>query len=93
MFMHSFFTYDILVILLKFGKMLDRYLVDRDYCITVKKGMVSILNFLEIEDFSSSKIVVKYQGGKTILEGRDLVISRMQDEELLIVGEIKSIIV
>lgn len=50
-----------------------------------------ILNYVEIEDFSNSRIVIRYEGGVLLVLGSDLVISKMQDEELLITGKIKSI--
>lgn len=70
---------------------LDRYLVDRQYKITICGNSVHIINYLEIEDFSSTRVVIRHEKGKTILLGTDLVVSKMQDEELLIVGKLKSI--
>lgn len=73
-----------------FGK-LDRYLVDDDYKVTITDGKVHIINYVEIEDFSSTKVVVRYKCGITILLGSDLVVSKMLDDELLITGKLKSI--
>lgn len=73
-----------------FGK-LDRYLVDDDYKVTITDGKVHIINYVEIEDFSSTKVVVRYKCGITILLGNDLVVSKMLDDELLITGKLKSI--
>lgn len=70
---------------------LDRYLIDREYKITISKGEIHILNYMEIEDFSSTRVVVRYEGGVTVILGSDLVVSKMQDEELLITGKLKSI--
>ncbi len=70
---------------------LDRYLVDKDYKITVYHDYVHIINYLEIEDFSNTRVVVRHENGTTILLGSNLVVSKMQDEELLITGKIKSI--
>ena len=76
---------------MKMFEYFDRYLVDKDYKITTCRNQVHIMNYLEIEDFSSTRVVVKYRAGKNILLGNHLVVSKMQDEELLIVGELKSI--
>lgn len=70
---------------------LDRYLIDKSYKITVTLDSVHIINYVEIEDFSSTRIAVRHEGGVSILLGSDLVVSRMQDDELLITGKIKSI--
>lgn len=70
---------------------LDRYLIDKDYKVTISNGEIHIINYKEIEDFSSTRVVVRYEGGITILLGTDLVVSKMQDDELLITGKLKSI--
>ncbi len=70
---------------------LDRYLVDKDYKITVMKNQVHIINYVEIEDFSNTRVVVRYEGGTTVIVGQELVVSKMQEEELLITGKIQNI--
>lgn len=70
---------------------LDRYLIDNDYKITIYDKKIHIMNYLEIEDFSSTRVVVRYKRGKTILLGTDLVVSKMQNDELLITGKLKMI--
>ena len=79
------------MIILKFFKSLDRYLVDSDYKVTISNGWIHIINYLGIEDFSSTRVVVSYEGGKTILLGNDLVVSKMLEDELLITGKLNSI--
>ena len=69
----------------------DRYLVDKDYKVTISDHKIHIVNYLEIEDFSSTRVVVRYDRGRTILSGVDLVVTKMQDEELLITGKLKMI--
>lgn len=70
---------------------MDRYFVDREYRITIDKNKVHIMNYLEIVDFSDTRIVVRYEGGRSILTGSQLVVSKMQDDEILIEGKICSI--
>ena len=70
---------------------MDRYFVDREYRITIDKNKVHIMNYLEIVDFSDTCIVVRSEGGRSILTGSQLVISKMQDDEILIEGKICSI--
>ena len=45
----------------------ERYFVDRDYKITLSKKWVHILNYLEIVDFSDTRIVIRYEGGNSII--------------------------
>lgn len=70
---------------------LDRYLLDNDYKVTICGDSIHIMNYMEVEDFSSTKIIVKHTGGKTVIFGSDLVISKMQDDELYIRGKLKGI--
>ena len=70
---------------------LDRYLLDSKYKITVYDKMINIINYVSIEDFSSTKIVVRFDGGVTTIIGNNLVISKMQDDELIILGNFISI--
>ena len=77
--------------MLKLFDYLDRYLVDKEYKITISEGRVHIINYSEIGDFSSTRVVVKHERGITTLLGDNLVVSKMSDDELLITGKLKSI--
>lgn len=68
---------------------LDNYLYDREYKIIVKDGFVDIVNYDEIVDFTLTKISVRYKNKIIIVEGRDLTISKMIDNEVLVVGNIE----
>ena len=68
---------------------LDNYLCDREYKIIVKDGSVDIVNYDEIVDFTLTKISVRYKNKIIIVEGRDLTISKMIDNEVLVVGNIE----
>ena len=79
------------MITLKLFDYFDRYLLDKDYKITITDKKIHIMNYVAIEDFSSTRVVVRHDKGKTILLGTDLVVTKMQDEELLITGKLKTI--
>mgnify|MGYP004453423607 CR=1 FL=1 len=76
---------------MKITKCLDKYLNDDNYQIIVMKDMVNVINYIEIKDFSNSKIVIKNSLGITNIIGEDLTIVKMLDREILIVGTIKRI--
>lgn len=76
---------------MKFFKNFDRYLMDLDYKITIYKNKVHVMNYLEVVDFSDTRVVIRYEEGESIFTGKNLVVSRMQDSELLIEGKIISI--
>ena len=70
---------------------LDRYLYDKEYKIIIKENYVNIINYDEIIDFNINNISVKYQNKIIIIEGKNLTIAKMVEDEVLINGEILSI--
>ena len=70
---------------------LDRYLEDKNYEIIIKENKVNIINFKEIIDFSSSKITLRCDNKIINIEGKNLIIGKMLDDELLITGSIYNI--
>lgn len=70
---------------------IDSYLSDNEYKIVIKKNTINIINYDEIVDFSPLKISVKYSNKLIIVDGQNLTISKMQDDEVLISGTILNI--
>lgn len=70
---------------------LDRYLTDTQYKIIIRENTINIINYIEIKDFTSTKIIIKHSNGFTTIIGTNLVVSKMQDNEVLIIGNIQSI--
>ena len=86
------YIYNIIGDYVKVFDKLDRYLVDKDYKVTISSKGIHIINYLEIVDFSCSKVIVKYRDGITTFLGRDLVVSKMLDDEVFITGKLDSIV-
>lgn len=70
---------------------LDRYLEDKNYEIILKENRINIINFQEIIDFSINKISIRCDNKIINIEGKNLIISKMLDDELLITGTILNI--
>lgn len=70
---------------------LDRYLEDKTSEIIIKEKQVNVINFKEIIDFSVKKISLKCKDKIINIEGKNLIISKMLDDELLINGDIFNI--
>ena len=70
---------------------LDRYLENKNYEIIIKENKVNIINFKEIIDFSVSKISLRCDNKIINIEGQNLIISKMLDDELLVTGTIYNI--
>ena len=74
----------------KLNNNLNRYLLDTESKIIIKNNYLNIINYKEIKDFTPKEIIIKTS--KTItIKGDNLVISKMQDNEVLITGIIKVI--
>ena len=70
---------------------LDRYLENKNYEIILKDSSVNIINFSEIIDFSMNKISVRCDKKIITIEGKNLIISKMLDDELLVTGNISNL--
>ncbi len=76
---------------MKITKIFDNYLNDKKYSMIYKDNKLDIVNYTEIVSFSSTLISIRYKDNQYHIEGSELVISRMMDNEILIAGNIKSI--
>ena len=70
---------------------LDRYLENKYYEIILKDSSVNIINFSEIIDFSMNKISIRCDNKIINVEGKNLIISKMLDDELLVTGNISNL--
>lgn len=70
---------------------LDRYLNDNDYKLILNNNKLNIVNYDEIIDFSLSNIKIKLKDKIISIDGKNLVINKMVDNEILITGYISNI--
>jgi len=67
------------------------YILELEFKITITDNKVDILNYASIEHFDSNKIMVKYQNKLIVINGNNLVVSRLLKDEVLITGNITNI--
>lgn len=67
------------------------YILEDKFKITILTGRIDIVNYSEIDHFDDTKIIVRFQNGLVIIKGEDLTISKLLNDELLILGKIKNI--
>lgn len=67
------------------------YVNDSDLKITILNNKINILNYKDIGHFDSDRIVVKIEDGEIVVKGKDLVVSKLMNEEILITGEFNNI--
>ena len=72
-------------------KRLENYIYDKEYKIIIKEKSIDIINYDEIIEFSLSQIKLKYQDKSITISGKNLVITKMQDNEVLITGIIDQV--
>lgn len=75
-------------------KIIERFrefVLEEEFRINVFKNKVHVMNYKNIEHFDSDKIVIKYTDGNLIISGKNLVVSKLLVDEVLITGQIKGI--
>ncbi len=71
---------------------LDNYINDKEYKILIINNSIYISNYIDIKEFSSTKIIVSNSLGKTIILGSNLVINALENNEIKITGVLNNII-
>lgn len=74
-----------------FDKIND-YINDNSFKINYYNNSLNVKNYLKIIDFNNQKIIIKHELGKIIIDGNNLIINKMFENEILITGNINSII-
>ena len=67
---------------------LNNYLEDNQYRIIIKDKLINIINYDEIIDFTFDKIKVRHNNKIITIEGNELYIIKMTEDEVLINGNI-----
>lgn len=78
------------IMLNKFNN-LRTYILENEFKITILTGRIDIVNYLEIDHFDDTKIIVRFEKGIVIIKGENLTISKLLNDELLILGKIKAV--
>lgn len=60
--------------------------------ITIYKRAVNIVNYIEIMDFNAKEVRIKSKDGEGIIRGKNLLITKFIDSEVLIEGDILEVI-
>ena len=67
------------------------YIDDREFRITIIKDKVSIINYSSIEHIDGVKVVIKSDNNLISINGNNLTIIKLVDDEVLISGIISNI--
>lgn len=67
------------------------YLNENNFKITMNEKMVYIKEFNKVENFTDNKIILTTKENNVIIMGKQLVIKKMINSEILITGTIKKV--
>jgi len=67
------------------------YLLDEDFKIFILNNKLNIVNYIELIDFNDYEVKIKYIKGLLIVKGKNLVVKKILNDELLIEGSISNI--
>lgn len=71
---------------------LSNFINDSEPKITIYKMAVNIVNYIEIMDFNAKEVRIKSKDGECIIRGKNLLITKFVDSEVLIEGDILEVI-
>lgn len=70
-------------------KDLHTYILENEFKINILTGKVDIVNYIEIDHFDDTKVIIRYEKGIVKIKGENLTISKLLNDELLILGKVK----
>lgn len=70
---------------------LRTYILEDEFRINILQDKINIINFTKIGSISETNIEVYNDDNKIVINGKNLVISKLLNNEMLITGIIKSV--
>ena len=72
-------------------KRIVNYIKDEEFRINLYKNKINVVNYIDIIVLEETRISLKYKGGILVIKGESLSVNKLLDNELLILGKVKSI--
>lgn len=70
---------------------LRNYILEEEFEVRIYKNKINIVNFKSIGHFDSDKVMINYNEGTLIINGKNLVVSKLTIDEVLVSGKISGI--
>ena len=67
------------------------YLLDEEFELNLYKNRIHIINYVSIGHFDSNKVIINYDEGSIVIKGKNLVVSRLMNDEILVKGDFQNI--
>ena len=62
------------------------YILDNELKITILNNKINVLNYKDIGHFDSNRVIIKSEKKDVLINGTDLVVSKLVTDEILITG-------
>lgn len=72
-------------------KDLKDYILENKFKIYITQDYINIINYTEIDHFDDKIIIIRNNKGIVTIKGKELIISKLLEEELLINGIVRNI--
>lgn len=66
-------------------------ILETEFKIILMKNRINIVNYQNIIEIKDKYIEVDYTGGKVIIEGRNMSLQKMLNDEILLTGKIENV--
>ncbi len=66
-------------------------ILDTEFKITAFLDKVDIINYDSIGHFDNNKVIIRHKNGEVIIKGKNLVVSKLMNDEVLVRGKIENI--
>lgn len=64
------------------------YLLEEKFRINIVNGQINVVNYDSIGHFDSTKVMIHYDNKTLVVKGKNLVVSRLMADEVLVTGQI-----
>lgn len=72
-------------------KKIRSFILEEELTVHVYKNKVNVVNYESIGHFDNNKVNIRHNSGLIIIHGDNLSVSKMLDNEILVIGQIKNI--
>ena len=80
-----------MVILLKILNEFRNYMLEENFEFRFIDNKLNIINYKSINHFDSNKIIISHGDGYIVINGKNLIVSRLLNNEIMIKGKINGI--
>ncbi len=70
---------------------LRTFINDNEWRINIYDGKVNVVNYDDVILLEDNRISIKYKKGMIIIKGENLSVNKLLENEMLVIGKIKSI--